>query len=168
MAGNFNHNVAFPQHPPDHPLWRDVNFCPPEVYQELILPLEKSNTGSTVKGVDEVAALAPPPAGEKKRGRPPKQPQLVELPPAPSPEAVVTGAWSEEEDSLLVFMQSDPGRDLRLSYDDVAECLGRSGNAVKCRWHSQVKKVIDSLSPDEYKLQVEKGQRRWYTGKQTL
>ena len=47
---NFNHEYAFPQHPPDHPLWRDVNFCPPEVYRKLIQPLTMQTANKANKG----------------------------------------------------------------------------------------------------------------------
>jgi len=194
------HFSSFPCHPPDHPLWRDVNFCPREVYTELILPLvgAKRTTEGARKGSVAAATAAPivsridPVTGMKKRGRPPKireppvinaetQPPLATPPaavpggaaaPSIAPASIVelsspvmqaTGAWNDDEDSLLVFQQSDQGRELRISYDDVAEHLGRSGNAVKCRWHAQVKKLVETLGPDEYRVMLEKGEKKWFS-----
>ena len=55
------HFSSFPCHPPDHPLWRDVNFCPREVYTELILPLvgAKRTTEGVKKGSVAAATAAP-------------------------------------------------------------------------------------------------------------
>ncbi|QDZ20889.1 Myb-like domain-containing protein [Chloropicon primus] len=166
MSNHFNHSVTFPQHPPDHPLWRDANFCPREVYQELIVPLRKQSggakaeqggakkkaTGPVVKPVAEVSSAEKAQAAQKKK----------EAVVAPPPEAVFFGQWTEEEDELVLFQQSDQGRALSISYEDAAACLGRTSNAVKCRWHSQVKGKVETMSSEEYTLRLERGARRWF------
>ena len=71
MSFTFNHKHEFPQHPPDHPMWRDINFCPREVYTDLILPLtpagKRGNAGGakgsgTKKGAAAAAAKPAAPA----------------------------------------------------------------------------------------------------------
>ncbi|CAD7703574.1 unnamed protein product [Ostreobium quekettii] len=99
MAGNF---------PAEHPLWRDINFCPEWVYQRI----------------QEEAARA---------GRPGRQvaEEPVILPGADQP-------WTDEENAVVLYAQSDVGRADGMSYAHVAHALGRwVQHRVLCRSCSQ-------------------------------
>ena len=201
-AYTFNHKVAFPQHPPDHPLWRDVNFCPTDVYTDLILPLKSKrpavvssrkgaggetegaggavastsgSSGVVVGGITKKSSATTTKAksgqvlnhlsksfqaalradgGARAKQNTAQSAGLV-------PKFEAKGGWSEREDNMLIFQQSDRGRELRISYEDVAEYLGRSFNAVKCRWHAHVKKNQESLSKVKYERIVQEGEMNW-------
>jgi len=156
---NFNHEYAFPQHPPDHPLWRDVNFCPPEVYSKLIQPLTMQTANKANKG---------------KKGKDSKK-ALATLPPV-LPTNIYddekgqqsSTSWSSEDDRLLIYQQSELARNEVITYEVLAEFLGRTANAVKCRWHANLKKKVDLMPMTEYQKVVHDGERRWRALQQSM
>ncbi len=52
----FKHDKVFPLYPSDHPIWRDLNFCPREVYDTLIKPMVEG--GPPGEGASMKAAVA--------------------------------------------------------------------------------------------------------------
>jgi hypothetical protein len=49
--------------------------------------------------------------------------------------------WSAEEDALIIEMhrQRASGGDVTHTYQTIAASIGRSANAVKCRWQNKLK-----------------------------
>jgi hypothetical protein len=140
----FNHRSSFPQHPPDHPLWRDVNFTPREVYLELIVPLQ---------------GKAPETKSKKKASKQKLSESQYEADPADS--GPKPGPWNQQEDVMLIFMQSSAGKNFGIDYETMGRFLNKSSNAVKCRWHAHVKGFVENMPSNDYDRAVQFGEEVW-------
>ncbi|XRA97035.1 ethylene-responsive transcription factor [Pycnococcus provasolii] len=68
-------------------------------------------------------------------------------PPPPMPPANEKSVpWSSDEDAVVAYIHSEHGRQHE-NYTLVGEVLGRTPNAVKCRWHAAIKARVADMGP---------------------